>query len=321
MDTSTLILLAVLAVIAVIGIVFLLRRPKNSQTGELGRLSRTAASLGAALRGAWSSGLTDEAWEEIESALIAADVGVETAARVVKAVRGSHPETTSEARAALAGSLKGELSGHDRTLHIEGEPAVLLLVGVNGTGKTTTIAKLAHRMADQGVVLAAADTYRAAAGEQLRTWGARAGVSVVSGQEGGDPASVAFDAITSAKAKGARVVLVDTAGRLHGKKNLMAEMAKIHRVASGEANVAEVLLVLDATAGQNGLVQVREFGNTVPLTGIVLTKLDGTAKGGIAISVEKELGVPVKFVGLGEGIDDLEPFDPDSFVDTMLEES
>ena len=171
------------------------------------------------------------------------------------------------------------------------------------------------------VVLAAADTFRAAAGEQLRTWGDRVGVPVVAGQEGGDPAAVAHDAISAASARNADVVLVDTAGRLHGKKNLMSELAKIHRVADREADVSEVLLVLDATAGQNGLAQVRQFADTVPLTGIVLTKLDGTARGGIVIAVEKELGVPVKFVGLGERMEDLEVFDPDAFVDAMLEMS
>ncbi|HEY6635353.1 MAG TPA: signal recognition particle-docking protein FtsY, partial [Acidimicrobiia bacterium] len=188
------------------------------------------------------------------------------------------------------------------------------------TGKTTTIAKLARRLQTEGktVILGAGDTFRAAAAEQLGTWGERLGVPVVRGQEGGDPASVAFDTLESARARGVDVVIVDTAGRLHGKKNLMAEMQKIHRVAGGEA-VDEVLLVLDATAGQNGLTQVSEFSDAVPLSGIVLTKLDGTARGGIVVAVERSLGVPVKFVGTGEGLDDLDPFDPDSFVDSLLE--
>jgi fused signal recognition particle receptor len=201
---------------------------------------------------------------------------------------------------------------------------VILVVGVNGTGKTTTIAKLAARLQGEGkaVILAAGDTFRAAATEQLETWGERLELSVVKGQEGGDPASVAFDAIASATAKGADVVIVDTAGRLQAKKNLMAELGKIHKVASGDRGaVDEVLLVLDATGGQNGVTQVREFTAAVPVTGIVLTKLDGTAKGGIVIAVERELGVPVKLVGLGEGIDDLVPFDPDGFVAELLEQS
>jgi fused signal recognition particle receptor len=171
------------------------------------------------------------------------------------------------------------------------------------------------------VILAAADTFRAAAGAQLETWGDRLGVDVVGGQEGGDPASVAFDAISSARAKGADVVIVDTAGRLHGKKNLMAELSKIHRVAAGEGgSVDEVLLVLDATAGQNGIAQVREFSDAVPVSGLVLTKLDGTAKGGIVIAIERQLGVPVKLVGVGEGVDDLAPFDPDRFVEELMED-
>ena len=198
-----------------------------------------------------------------------------------------------------------------------------LVIGVNGTGKTTTVAKLAKHLVDDGktVILGAADTYRAAAAEQLQLWGDRVHADVVTGQVGGDPASVAFDTIASARAKEVDVVIIDTAGRLHAKKNLMAELHKIHRVAAGDGQVDEVLLVLDATAGQNGLTQVREFAETVPLTGIVLTKLDGTARGGIVIAVEKDLGVPVKLIGLGEGLDDLAPFEPDIFVTSLLEES
>ncbi|MEA1904107.1 MAG: signal recognition particle-docking protein FtsY [Actinomycetota bacterium] len=324
MDITTLILLlAVVAILLVVAVLLYVRGRSRPGPTATGRLTKTATTLGAALRGAWGSGLDDLSWTEIEEALIAADVGVDTTSRIVGGVRSAKPETSDQARRELAASLKKELAGPERDMSTKGTPAVVLVVGVNGTGKTTTIAKLAHRLTAEGlgVVLAAADTFRAAAGEQLQTWGERVGVNVVSGQEGGDPASVAFDAISSAKAKGTDIVLVDTAGRLHGKKNLMAELAKIHRVAAGEANVSEILLVLDATGGQNGLAQVRVFADTVPVTGIVLTKLDGTAKGGIAIAVEKELGVPVKFVGLGEGVDDLEPFDPDSFVDAMLEQS
>ena len=238
-------------------------------------------------------------------------------------VRSTKPVSADEARAALSSQLRGELGSGERTLATRSQPSVWLVVGVNGTGKTTTVAKLAKRLKDEGktVILGSADTYRAAAGEQLQTWGDRVEVEVVGGQVGGDPASVVFDTLASARAKRIDVVIIDTAGRLHGKKNLMAELGKIHRVAAGGEGVDEVLLVLDATAGQNGLVQVREFAETVPVTGIILTKLDGTARGGIIIAVEKELGVPVKLIGVGEGLDDLVEFDPDVFVDALLEES
>jgi fused signal recognition particle receptor len=288
------------------------------------RLGKSAAVLGASLRRAWGSGVDDDMWIELEEALLAADVGLEATTSVVAGVKASRPETVDEARAALSTRLRAELGEKDRELHLDGTPSVVLVVGVNGTGKTTTIAKLAARLVGSGksVVLAAGDTFRAAAGAQLQTWGERLGVPVVSGQDGGDPAAVAFDAIGSARAKETDVVIVDTAGRLHAKKNLMAELGKIHRVASGDrANVDEVLLVLDATGGQNGVTQVREFSSAVPLSGVVLTKLDGTAKGGIVIAIERQLGVPIKFVGLGEGIDDLVPFDPDVFVAELLEQS
>lgn len=288
------------------------------------RIGKSAAALGASLRRAWGGGLDEHTWVELEEGLLAADVGLEATSSVVAGVKAASPETVDEARAALATRLRAELGEKDRELHLEGSPAVMLVVGVNGTGKTTTIAKLASRLSGSGrsVILAAGDTFRAAAGAQLETWGDRLGIPVVSGQEGGDPAAVAFDAIGSARAKGVDVVIVDTAGRLHAKKNLMAELGKIHRVASGEGGqVDEVLLVLDATGGQNGVTQVREFASAVPLSGIVLTKLDGTAKGGIVIAIERQLGVPIKFVGLGEGIDDLVPFDPDAFVTDLLEQS
>lgn len=259
----------------------------------------------------------------MEEALLTADVGVEATVRIVDGVRSTRPKTPQEAKAELAGRIAAEFEGRQRELDLGRKPSVILVVGVNGTGKTTTIAKLAKRLTDAGmsVLLGAADTFRAAAGEQLDAWGTRVGVDVVRGQEGGDPAAVTFDALTSATAKGVDVVIIDTAGRLHGKKNLMAEMGKIHRVAARDGKVDEVLLVLDGSAGQNALAQVREFANAVPLSGIVLTKLDGTAKGGIVITVESQLGVPVKFIGVGEGIDDLLPFDPVDFVDALLEEA
>jgi fused signal recognition particle receptor len=327
MDNTTLIILAVVAVVVVVAVVLLLRRRTGDDTvaapDDTGRLRRTSTALGTALRRALGSGLDDSSWQELEEALLAADMGMEATSRVVEGVRRARPETAAAAREELGRRLLVELEGADRNLSLRGEPAVVLVVGVNGTGKTTTVAKLARLLRNEGktVVLGAADTFRAAAGEQLRKWGDRVGVDVVTGQEGGDPAAVAHDTMSSARAKGTDVVLIDTAGRLHGKKNLMAELAKIHRVASGEGSVAEVLLVLDATAGQNGLAQVREFANAVPLSGLVLTKLDGTAKGGIVIAVEKELGVPVKLIGLGEEMDDLEHFEPDSFIEALLEDA
>jgi fused signal recognition particle receptor len=317
--------IAVLALV-VIAAVYLMRADRG-QSAEPGSAAppRTAAggAFGASLRRVLGGGVGDDTWLALEEALLAADVGVEASDAIVAGVRSAHPETAEDARHQLARQLRRELGDRDRELQLDGSPAVILVVGVNGTGKTTTIAKLAALLGARGrkVVLAAADTFRAAAGAQLQTWGDRLGIDVVQGQEGGDPASVAFDAIGSARAKGADVVVVDTAGRLHAKKNLMSELAKIHRVTSGDrGEVDEVLLVLDATAGQNGITQVEEFSDAVPVSGIVLTKLDGTARGGIVIAIERRLGVPVKFVGLGEGLEDLEPFDPDRFVAELLEE-
>jgi fused signal recognition particle receptor len=333
MDTSSLLIIAAVVVIVVIvAIVVLVRRrpPRETVTSlrELearpSKIGRSAITLGAALRRAWGAGLEESTWKELEEALLAADVGVEATTSVVIGVRDSKPETAAQAREALARQLRGELGEKDRALHLDGTPAVILVVGVNGTGKTTTIAKLASNFKDdhKSVVLAAGDTFRAGAAAQLEIWGHRLEVPVVTGQDGGDPASVAFDAIGSARAQGADVVIVDTAGRLHDKKNLMAELGKIHRVASGDrGEVDEVLLVLEATGGQNGVTQVREFMSAIPVSGIVLTKMDGTAKGGIVIAVERQLGVPIKFIGLGEGIHDLAPFDPDGFVADLLEQS
>ncbi|MCH8971871.1 MAG: signal recognition particle-docking protein FtsY [Acidobacteria bacterium] len=325
MDNPTLAALVIIAAVVMLIGLLLSRRRREAKVSvsEPNRLARTADALGAALRKAWGSGIDKSTWGEIEEALLAADVGVEATTHIVDGVRSTKPETADEARAALSSQLRGELGNGERTLVTRSQPSVWLVVGVNGTGKTTTVAKLAKRLKDEGktVILGATDTYRAAAREQLQTWGDRVEVEVVGGQVGGDPASVAFDTLASARAKGIDVVIIDTAGRLHGKKNLMAELGKIHRVAAGDGSVDEVLLVLDATTGQNGVVQVREFAETVPVTGIILTKLDGTARGGIIIAVEKDLGVPVKLIGVGEGLDDLVVFDPDIFVDALLEES
>lgn len=327
MDNSALLFLAVVAVaiaVAAAGYLLYRARARDTPKGASDRgLGRTSTALGTALRRAWGSGIDDSTWLDMEEALLAADVGVAVTSSVVEMVKSSRPESADAARVELGIRLRGALDGQRRELRTDGAPSIMLVVGVNGSGKTTTIAKLAHRLTREGraVVLGAADTFRAAAGEQLEAWGGRLGLDVIRGQEGGDPASVAFDAIASARARRADVVIVDTAGRLHGKKNLMAELSKIHRVAAGDGHVSEVLLVLDATSGQNGLEQVREFAETIPVSGIVLTKLDGTAKGGIVIAVERELGVPVKFIGVGEGLDDLVPFDPDVFVNELLEAS
>lgn len=323
MDAALLIAAVAVVVVALIAGLLLWQRRSGEPVEDTEPVAApplpARSAIGAALRRALGTGLDDGTWDAIETALLSADVGVEATEEIMGALRDRRPETVEEAQDALRKGLKAELTGKDRDIHLRGSPASIVVVGVNGTGKTTSIAKLANRFLANGktVTLGAADTFRAGAGEQLQTWGDRLGVQVVRGQEGGDPASVAFDTLDSARAKGVDVVIIDTAGRLHGKKNLMAELQKIHRVAGGD-DVSEVLLVLDATAGQNGLAQVREFSTAVPVSGIVLTKLDGTARGGIVIAVERTLEVPVKFVGVGESLDDLVAFDPDSFVESLL---
>jgi len=311
---------AVVVVALVVGLLLWQRRPSPSLDDSAAAETPTRSVLGSAIRRALGSGIDESSWSQIEAALLAADVGVQATEDIMSAVRDSHPETVDEAKSAIRSAMRAELLDADRGLDLSGSPSTMLVVGVNGTGKTTTIAKLAKRLRDEGrtVVLGAADTFRAAAGEQLQAWGDRVGVQVVRGQEGGDPASVAYDTVDSARARGTDIAIIDTAGRLHGKKNLMAELQKIHRVSGGD-QVSEVLLVLDATAGQNGLAQVREFSTAIPISGIVLTKLDGTARGGIVVAVERSLGVPVKLVGVGEKVEDLAEFDPDDFVDSIME--
>lgn len=274
--------------------------------------------------------LDAEAWEDLEATLIAADLGVGPTAELVAALRRELEIEGINDPAKAKQVLRTELlrlvgTEADRSLNVtgaDGTPGVVLVVGVNGTGKTTTIGKLSRVLVAEGhsVLLAAADTFRAAAADQLQTWGARVGVEVVRGPEGGDPASVAFDAVAKGLADGVDVVVVDTAGRLHTKSGLMDELEKIKRVIERKVPVTEVLLLIDATTGQNGLVQARVFAEVVEVTGIVLSKLDGSAKGGIVVPVQRELGVPVKLIGLGEGPDDLAPFDPESFVDALLSE-
>lgn len=277
-------------------------------------------SIGASLKGIFTrSTLTDEDWEDLEEVLLRADVGVAATGEIVAVLK---KERVDDAFAALRAELLKILGTPDRSLRRkDGGLTVWLVTGVNGAGKTTTIGKLAARLTKEGaaVVLAAADTFRAAADEQLDRWGQAAGAAVVRGLQGSDPAAVVFDGVKHAKSAAADVLLVDTAGRLQTKRNLMEELGKIKRVLERESGEPdEVLLVLDATTGQNGVQQARAFAEVAGVTGIVLTKLDGTAKGGIVIAVQKELGLPVKLVGLGEGIDDLASFDPESFVDDLL---
>jgi fused signal recognition particle receptor len=293
------------------------------------RLARSESTLGRGLLTVLSRDvLDDDAWEEIEDTLLVADLGVAPARELVEALRTRVRVLGARSPAQVRQLLRDELlaqvgTSTDRALHTAPHgtsPAVILVVGVNGTGKTTTCGKIARLLVADGhsVVLGAADTFRAAAADQLETWGSRVGATTVRGPEGGDPASVAFDAVKAARETGADTVLIDTAGRLHTKAGLMDELGKVKRVVEKQTPVDEVLLVLDATTGQNAVVQARVFTEVVDVTGIALTKLDGTAKGGIVIAVQRELGVPVKLVGLGEGPDDLAPFEPDAFVDALL---
>ncbi len=292
------------------------------------QLTRASSALGSNLRGIFSSGLTEEAWEELEESLIAADVGVDATLELVEGLRARVKEqgiTDGEgALALLKEVLRLELGTADRTMARRPDgTTVWLFTGVNGTGKTTSIGKLAKRHVDAGekVVLAAADTFRAAASEQLEIWGERSGARVIRQDEGADPAAVAFDGWKAASAANADLLMIDTAGRLQNKKELMAELTKVKKVVVREAeHLDEVLLVIDATTGQNGLSQAKAFTEAVDVTGVVLTKLDGTAKGGIVIAIQRALGLPVKLVGLGEGIDDLAEFDPDAFIDALFAE-
>jgi fused signal recognition particle receptor len=304
--------------------------PPEGRLGRLrGRLAKSQNTLGRSMLGLLGGGdLDEDSWEAVEDTLLIADLGPVVTESVVSALRSrmasSNVRTETDARAVLREVLISELHPDlDRSIKAlphDDHPSVLLVVGVNGTGKTTTVGKLARVLVADGrrVVLGAADTFRAAAAHQLQTWASRVGAQVVSGAEGADPASVAFDAVDKGIESGADVVVIDTAGRLHTKTGLMDELGKVKRVVSRRAEVDEVLLVLDATIGQNGLPQARVFAEVVDITGVVLTKLDGTAKGGIVFRVQQELGVPVKLVGLGEGPDDLAPFEPEAFVDALL---
>ncbi len=290
------------------------------------RLAKARGTLSGYVGGVLSRGVDQQTWDDLEEALIRADVGVGLTGEIIGAVRTQTSVGNITESGHVLDLLKAEierrLEGFDRSLHLADEPpSVWLFVGVNGVGKTTTIGKLARLQIDQGrtVVLAAGDTFRAAAAEQLGTWAERSNAGFIRGAEGSDPSAVVFDAVEHAQARGAQLVLADTAGRLHTKSNLMEELRKVRRVAEkGAGTVSEVLLVLDATTGQNGLVQAREFTNAVEVTGVVLTKLDGSAKGGIVLAIQQELGIPVKLVGLGEAVGDLVEFDPHEFVEALF---
>ena len=291
-------------------------------------LTKTRDALGATLGNVFSgfSEIDDDFYDELEESLILADLGVETALKAVeqlrKAVREQHLKTPEEAKTALKDILVEMLSVGDTELSLQTSPSVILVIGVNGVGKTTTIGKIATQLVKQGkkVLLVAGDTFRAAAADQLEIWAQRAGAAIVRQHEGADPASVVFDGIQSAKAKGTDVIIIDTAGRLHNKTNLMNELNKISRIVNRELPEAskEVLLVLDGTTGQNGLIQAKQFKEIAGVTAIALTKLDGTAKGGIVIAVADALQIPVKFVGVGEKAEDLMPFEARPFVDALL---
>ena len=289
-------------------------------------LTRTKENIGHSLDNLFAGELTDDFYDELEETLILADMGVDTTMEVVDTLRRRTREAKIKdaqgARALLQDVIAQMLTVGEPGLELSQKPGVVLFIGVNGVGKTTTIGKLAARMKGEGqkVLLAAADTFRAAAADQLTIWAERAGVDIVKQHEGADPASVVFDALAAARARGCDAVLVDTAGRLHNKQNLMNELGKISRIIDRECpnSSRETLLVLDATTGQNGLIQAKQFQETAGLTGIVLTKLDGTAKGGIVLAIAHELGLPVKYIGVGEGVDDLMPFDPAAFAKALI---
>ena len=273
------------------------------------------------------SHIDDDFYEELEEILVMGDIGIHATEEIIenlkKKVKENHIKEPADCRELLINSIKEQMYVGDTAYRFEEETSVVLVIGVNGVGKTTTIGKLAGKLKSQGkkVILGAADTFRAAAGEQLTEWANRAGVEIVGGQEGSDPGSVVYDAVQAAKARKADVLLCDTAGRLHNKKNLMEELKKINRILEKEYPEAyrETLVVLDATTGQNALVQAKQFSEAAEITGIVLTKMDGTAKGGIAVAIHSELGIPVKYIGVGESIDYLQKFDADQFVDALFE--
>ena len=291
-------------------------------------LSKTRDNIVSGIDNIFSgfSSIDDDFYEEIEEALIMGDIGINATTAIIddlkEKVKENHIKEPAECKQYLIDSIRQQMNVGDTAYEFENRRSVVQVIGVNGVGKTTSVGKLAGQLKDQGkkVVLAAADTFRAAAGEQLTEWANRAGVEIISGQEGSDPASVVYDAVAAAKARHADVLLCDTAGRLHNKKNLMNELGKINRIIEKEYPEAyrETLVVLDGTTGQNALVQAREFAEVADITGIILTKLDGTAKGGIAVAIQKELGIPVKYIGVGESIHDLQKFNAEEFVNALF---
>jgi len=292
-------------------------------------LSKTRANIVAGIDAVFSgfSNIDDDFYEEIEEILIMGDIGVRTTEAIIenlkKKVKENHIKEPAECKELLINSIKEQMDVGETAYRFEEEKSVVLMIGVNGVGKTTSVGKMAFKMKDQGkkVILAAADTFRAAAGNQLQEWANRAGVDMIGGQEGSDPGAVVYDAVAAAKARNADVLLCDTAGRLHNKKNLMEELRKINKILEKEYADAfrETLVVLDATTGQNALEQARQFSEIADITGIILTKMDGTAKGGIAVAIQSELGIPVKYIGVGESIDDLQKFDSEEFVNALFE--
>lgn len=294
-------------------------------------LSKTRASIVSGIDSIFRgfSSIDDDFYEEIEEILVMGDIGINTTTAIISnlkmEVADRHIKEPSECKQLLIDSIKKQMAVGDTAYEFENRKSVVLVIGVNGVGKTTSVGKLAGKLKDQGkkVILAAADTFRAAAGEQLAQWANRAGVEIIGGQSGADPASVVYDAVAAAKARNADVLLCDTAGRLHNKKNLMEELRKIYRILEKEYPEAylETLVVLDGTTGQNALAQARQFNEVANVTGIILTKLDGTAKGGIAVAIQFELDIPVKYIGVGESIDDLQKFDSDQFVNALFDVS
>ena len=308
--------------------------PENAAPEKLGffarlknGLTKTRDSFAKSLGNIFTaSEIDDDFYEELEEILIMADIGVSATENIIenlkKRVRSEHLKKTEECREILKESIKEQMAVQDAEYKFETEKSIIMVIGVNGVGKTTTVGKLASKFKSMGrkTLIAAADTFRAAAGEQLEIWAQRADVPIVSSVNGADPASVVFDAVSASKARNVDVLLIDTAGRLHNKKNLMEELRKMDKIISREYPDVhrENLIVLDGTTGQNALAQAKEFSEVAPLTGIVLTKMDGTAKGGIAIAIQSELDIPVKYIGVGEGIDDLQKFDPDAFVEAIF---
>ena len=292
-------------------------------------LSKTRDNIVSGIDSIFSgfSSIDDDFYEEIEESLIMGDIGVNATESIIESlkekVKENHIKDPAECKELLINSIKEQMDVGETAYRFETEKSVVLVIGVNGVGKTTSVGKLAGKLKDQGkkVVLAAADTFRAAAGDQLQEWANRAGVDMIGGQEGADPAAIVYDAVAAAKARNADVLLCDTAGRLHNKKNLMEELKKINRILEKEYPDAyrETLVVLDATTGQNALNQAREFSECADITGIILTKMDGTAKGGIAVAIHSELGIPVKYIGVGETIEDLQKFDSNQFVNALFE--